>query len=92
MTDKLKKEGVSNVTVLKISHHGSKNSTTEEFLDVARPSAGIISCGKNNVYGHPHKETLERLDKVGCKVFITKDYGALTIRVGRKIEVDEYRK
>ena len=92
VTDKLKKEGVSNVTVLKISHHGSKNSTTEEFLDVARPSAGIISCGKNNVYGHPHKETLERLDKVGCKVFITKDSGALTIRVGRKIEVDEYRK
>ena len=74
--------GISNVTALKVAHHGSKNSTNDQFLALVRPQVGVISCGENNVYGHPHRETLERLVAVGSKVMITKDLGAVNIRVG----------
>ena len=65
--------------VLKVSHHGSKNSTTEKFLDECRPRIALISVGEGNSYGHPHAETLERLKKYGCKILQTKDLGAITI-------------
>ena len=74
--------GISNVTALKVAHHGSKNSTNDQFLALVRPQVGVISCGENNVYGHPHRETLERLEVIGSKVLITKDLGAVNIRVG----------
>lgn len=65
--------------VLKVSHHGSKNSTTEKFLEESAPRVGLISVGENNSYGHPHEETLERLKKNGCKIYQTKNRGAITI-------------
>ena len=89
--NELRRLCIYDLTALKVAHHGSKNSTKEEFLAVARPEIGVISCGENNFYGHPHHETLQRLDNVECKVFITKDSGAVTIRVGKKIEVKGYR-
>ena len=57
--------------VLKVGHHGSHSSTTQEFLDKVDPTYAIISCGKDNDYGHPHKETLEKLNKKGVKVLRT---------------------
>lgn len=66
--------------LLKVAHHGSKNSTSQEFLDAVRAKFGIISCGKKNRYGHPHEELLDRLQKAGCKYFTTSDNGALTVR------------
>lgn len=57
--------------VLKVGHHGSHSSTTQEFLDKINPTYAIISCGKDNDYGHPHKETLDKLNKKGVKVFRT---------------------
>lgn len=57
--------------VLKVGHHGSHSSTTQEFLDKVNPTYAIISCGKDNDYGHPHKETLDKLNKKGVKVFRT---------------------
>lgn len=79
-------------TVLKVAHHGSKNSTGERFLQQARPQLALISCGKGNRYGHPAKETLKRLKKAGCNVYTTMDCGALTVR-GRKgkVSVSSYR-
>ena len=56
-------------TVLKAAHHGSGSSGTEDFLDIVRPSCAIISAGRDNRYGHPHPETLERLEKAGCTVY-----------------------
>ena len=75
------------LTILKVAHHGSKNSTSEEFLKAANPKIAIISCGKGNRYGHPHEETLERLDKADVPWFCTKDYGAITVTVDDKSRV-----
>lgn len=66
--------------VLKVAHHGSKNSTKDAFLEVVHPAYALISAGENNRYGHPHKETIERLDKSGSKYFQTAKCGAVTIR------------
>lgn len=59
--------------VLKVSHHGSKYSSTSEFLDAVQPRMAIISVGKRNPYGHPHAETLERLGVRGIEVLQTVD-------------------
>ena len=75
------------LTILKVAHHGSKNSTSEEFLKAANPKIAIISCGKGNRYGHPHEETLERLEKADVPWFCTKDYGAITVTVDDKSRV-----
>lgn len=50
--------------VLKAAHHGSRNSTSEEFVDAVTPQCVVISCGEDNMYGHPHTETLDRLSDV----------------------------
>ena len=70
--------------VLKTAHHGSGNSTTEEFLKTAAPQYAFISAGKNNSYGHPHKETLERLKDAGAIVYSTQEEGAVTIVVSER--------
>ncbi len=75
------------LTILKVAHHGSKNSTTEEFLKAANPKLAIISCGEGNRYGHPHEETLERLENADVPWFCTKDYGAITVTVDGKSRV-----
>lgn len=67
--------------VLKTAHHGSGNSTTEEFLKTAAPQYAFISAGENNSYGHPHKETLERLKDAGAIIYSTQEEGAVTIVV-----------
>jgi len=75
--------------LLKVAHHGSRNSTSEDFLSYTRPRIAVISCGKNNRYGHPHIELLERLKNIGCKPIITYESGAITIKTdGRRMAVD----
>ena len=78
--------------VLKVAHHGSKSSSSEVFLDAASPSIAVIQVGRNNMYGHPHKQTLERLEARGIRAFRTDESGAvgIDIRNGR-ISVDLYR-
>ncbi len=51
-------------TVLKVAHHGSKSSSTEEFLDLVKPKIALIGVGKNNNYGHPNKDVLNRLNSI----------------------------
>lgn len=63
--------------VLKLSHHGSSTSSSEEFLDKVDPSFAIISCGKDNSYGHPHKETLSKLSDRGIKTYRTDELGTI---------------
>ena len=76
---------LSHVNYLKVAHHGSKGASSEAFLEQVKPDVSVISCGKKNRYGHPHKETLKRLEKYGSRLYGTASSGAVTIRVnGRK--------
>ncbi|MDE6851850.1 MAG: ComEC/Rec2 family competence protein, partial [Lachnospiraceae bacterium] len=65
--------------VLKVSHHGSKNSSSNTFLQQVSPSLAIISCGRDNRYGHPHEELLGRLEQVNSCVLRTDTQGAIKL-------------
>ena len=65
--------------VLKIGHHGSKTSSSEEFIARVSPEIAVISAGKENPYGHPHQEVLETLTKYGIKILTTAKNGDLKI-------------
>ena len=89
----LRTNAITGVSVLKVAHHGSKNSTKEEFLRQCSPAVAVISCGERNTYGHPHKETLERLNDMGTAVYRTDCSGAVQITVaGNRMKVTEYRR
>lgn len=78
--------------VLQVAHHGSKNTTSKEFLGSVKPEYSIISCGKDNRYGHPHEELLDRLKQVGSHYYITYESGAITIETdGKKYMITEFR-
>lgn len=64
-------EGVKGVEVLKVPHHGSKNGLTQRLLDATRPELAVISVGKKNRYGHPHKETIKLLSNSAIKLLRT---------------------
>lgn len=65
--------------VYKVSHHGSSTSSSEEFVRAVSPSVGIISCGKNNDYGHPHRETMALLKKMNLKIYRTDEMGSIVL-------------
>ena len=70
----------TNHIILKCAHHGSANGSNSEWLyENLQPEICIVSSGKNNVYGHPHKEVLERIASVDSKMFNTADYGAIIL-------------
>ncbi len=69
--------GSESCDFLKVGHHGSSNSGSVEFLQWVNPDCAVISCGENNRYGHPHKETLERLESEDITYFITYEEGAV---------------
>lgn len=77
--------------VLKVAHHGSKNSSSEEFLQQVKPAYAFISAGQENRYGHPHQETIERLTDVGSKIYSTQENGALIVEVedGETMKVEK---
>ena len=69
--------------ILKVGHHGSRNSSGSDFLKRVSAMYGIISCGKDNRYGHPHAETLERLKMADTKYMTTKAHGAIILSIER---------
>ncbi len=69
-------------TVLKIAHHGSKVSTSKEFLEKVQPRLAVISVSENNAYGHPHQEVLSNLEEFGIKVLRTDQEGDIKIIQG----------
>lgn len=84
--------GDGRLTVLKVAHHGSAYSTEEELLSALRPRLALISCGKDNPYGHPHRELLERLEAAECRIFITAESGAVTVRSdGKKVWTETFK-
>jgi competence protein ComEC len=74
------KSKIGNINILKVAHHGSKYSSSIEFLRAMKPELAIISVGKNP-YGHPAKETIERLNAIGAKILRTDLNGTITIEI-----------
>ena len=77
----LQRKGDLSADILKVSHHGSSNGTSEEFLEQLGAETAIISCGENNIYGHPHDETLVRLKDENIKVHRTDVDGTILLRM-----------
>jgi competence protein ComEC len=76
-------------TVLKVGHHGSSTSTSDAFLQTVAPSYAVISVGKNNDYGHPHVETLNKLNAAGVKILRTDLNGTITFKVeGTELKIE----
>ncbi|MBS6196285.1 MAG: ComEC/Rec2 family competence protein [Clostridiales bacterium] len=70
-------EETGDCDLLKVGHHGSNGSSSENFLKRARPEISVISCGENNRYGHPGEEALKRLIQAGSRIFRTDRQGAV---------------
>ena len=75
----LDKYDLPNVDVLKVGHHGSKTSSSKEFINEINPKYGVISVGKNNRYGHPNKEVLDNLNK--SKIYRTDQDGSIMFKI-----------
>ncbi|MFZ5364084.1 MAG: ComEC/Rec2 family competence protein [Patescibacteria group bacterium] len=65
--------------VLKIGHHGSRNATSENFLETVNPKFAVISVGENNSFGHPNPTIINRLERVGVEIFRTDEEGDIKI-------------
>lgn len=84
--DLLRSGMVLKSSVLKCGHHGSKSSSSEEFLKAVSPETAVISCGKDNDYGHPSPETLEKLNRLGAEILRTDQQETIVIGTqGQKI-------
>ena len=70
--------------VLKVAHHGSKTSTTGEFLKAINPKVALIGVGKNNNFGHPSNEVIQRLKENGTRIYRTDENGEISITVNKK--------
>ncbi len=74
---------VAAVTLLKVGHHGSRTSTTQEFLDAAAPKDAVVSVGRGNTFGHPRYEVIERMAEARIKLYRTDQFGLTTFLLGR---------
>lgn len=89
LAEELKGEAFS---VLKVGHHGSNNGTGETLLEAVQPSLGVISCGIDNRYSHPGKETLQRLEEWKVLVKRTDESGAIRLVTdGNSLKVSVFR-
>lgn len=79
LLSQLQEREIRKLSVLKVAHHGSGNSTSERLLEQTQPLLSVISCGRKNRYGHPHRELLERLECSGCTVAVTAERGAVSV-------------
>lgn len=83
----MNKYNLSNIDVLKVGHHGSKTSSSKEFINEINPKYSIISVGKNNRYGHPNKEVLDNLDN--SKIYRTDQDGSIMFKIkNNKLKVE----
>ena len=78
----LDKYNLPDIDVLKVGHHGSRTSSSKEFINEIKPKYSIISVGKNNRYGHPNKEVLENLNN--SKIYRTDQDGSIMFKIKNK--------
>ena len=74
--------------VLKVGHHGSSTSSSENFIDKVAPRYAIISCGDDNSYNHPHGKTIDTLENIKAKIYRTDLLGSVVVKTdGNLIEI-----
>lgn len=89
MINRLENENINHLTILKVAHHGSRFSTPDSILEQTKPSYAIISSGRNNTYGHPHEELLERLEHHNIGWLRTDESGAILLKTdGKRMKLD----
>ncbi|HEY0429219.1 MAG TPA: DNA internalization-related competence protein ComEC/Rec2 [Pyrinomonadaceae bacterium] len=77
--------------VIKVAHHGSRTSSTEEFIDAVRAQVAVIPVGKQSPFGHPHKEVLERWKMSGAKILTTGERGTISISTdGKDLRIETF--
>ena len=85
--DLIEKYKLEDIDVLKVGHHGSKTSSSKNFIDEITPKYSIISVGKNNRYGHPNKEVLNNLEN--SKIYRTDQDGSIMFKIkNNKLEIE----
>lgn len=81
--------------ILKVGHHGSKSSSTKDFIEAVNPKIAVIGVGVNNNFGHPNKGVLERLEKINCKIYRTDIMGEIHCNIDSKsstFKITKYEK
>jgi competence protein ComEC len=78
---------IPHAEILKIPHHGSRTSTSAPLLDAVRPRLALVSCGRDNVFGHPHPAVLHELNRRGVRVWRTDRDGSITVELGSSVRV-----
>lgn len=73
--------------ILKVAHHGSNTSTSEEFINKVSPQVALIGVGENNNFGHPAENVIERLNKIACNIFRTDNHGEVKLRLFKNGEI-----
>ncbi len=81
-------------TILKVAHHGSKTSSTKEFINIVKPKYAVIGVGKDNKFGHPSNVTIENLRTINTEIYRTDEMGEISINVNIKgnINIEEFIK
>lgn len=75
----MNKNLLAKTNILKVGHHGSKTSSSEQFLQSIKPEIAIISSGKNNQFGHPHPQVIANLEQIGAKILQTSELGNIEL-------------
>lgn len=73
-------------TILKVAHHGSKTSSSKEFLEAVDPKIALIGVGKKNTFGHPNQEVINRLQEEKVKIYRTDEDGEIEMKITKKRE------
>ena len=79
-------------TVLKVAHHGSKTSSTVNFIEAIKPKVALIGVGENNKFGHPSNQVIERLKKYNARIYRTDENGEISITINKNGEIIRVKK
>ncbi len=78
--------------IVKVAHHGSRTSSTQEFIEATKAEYAIIPVGRKSRFGHPHKEVVERWKTSGAKVLTTGERGTITVSTdGKNLEIQTFK-